>query len=101
MQHFVSQQDALTLLALKLATYQRFNATYPGFAGFLPWVGVNSGVVSPTPDWEDRVPSLDNGEWVWGLYAVVQALDGCRCAPRLAGARPPARLRALFSVPPP
>ena len=29
----------------------------------------------PIPDqWSNRVPGLDNGEMIWGMYAVIQML---------------------------
>jgi hypothetical protein len=46
----------------KLATYQKFNETFPGFGGFLPWyANYDNGTIQPTWDWVNRVPALDNG----------------------------------------
>jgi hypothetical protein len=45
----------------KLQTYLKFNETYPGFGGFLPWFTSSTQVVTPTWDWVNRVPALDNG----------------------------------------
>lgn len=61
---------ALSIMEKKLETYRRFNETYPGFGGHIPWVTTSSSDISPTPDWVGRVPALDNG-WVrrcihWG-----------------------------------
>jgi hypothetical protein len=38
----------------------------------------NSGTFIPIDNWANpyyKVPGLDNGEWFWALYALVQALD--------------------------
>lgn len=37
----------------------------------------NSGAapLSPTFDWVNRVPALDNGENMWAIYAVIEALE--------------------------
>ena len=77
---FVGGMDAaLRLIDLKLDGYQAFNATYPAFGCFTPWVSfsaVNQSL-EPAWDWSDpyRVPGLDNGEWFWSLYALAAALD--------------------------
>jgi len=51
------------IMRAKLATYQKFNETFPGFGGFLPWFSnsPNKAEISPTWDWVNRVPGLDNG----------------------------------------
>jgi hypothetical protein len=50
---------ALKLLATKMNTYETFNATFPGFGGFLPWLNVSDAGIAPlAPDWSNRVPSL-------------------------------------------
>lgn len=38
-------------------------------------MAVNDGVVTPTWDWTDGVPSLDNGQLFWAAYAVVSVLE--------------------------
>lgn len=48
-------------LSLKLRTYLKFNETYPGFAGFIPWFLANGTDIEPTSDWVNRVPAVDNG----------------------------------------
>jgi hypothetical protein len=65
---FLSPQDpsqapniAFEILSLKLKTYLQFNDTYPGFGGFLPWYTSDTIEISPTWDWVNRVPALDNG----------------------------------------
>lgn len=52
---------AASIMDTKLQTYLRFNETYPGFGGFLPWFTSSSQDLSPTLDWNNRVPGLDNG----------------------------------------
>jgi hypothetical protein len=52
---------AFDILSLKLKTYLQFNDTYPGFGGFLPWYTSDTIEISPTWDWVNRVPALDNG----------------------------------------
>jgi hypothetical protein len=52
---------AFNIMKLKLKTYLRFNATNPGFGGFLPWYTGDSMDITPTWDWVNRVPALDNG----------------------------------------
>ena len=32
----------------KIDTYEKFNTKYPGFGGFLPWISVVDGEVTPT-----------------------------------------------------
>jgi len=48
-------------LSLKLQTYLKFNDTYPGYAGFLPWFLANGTYIEPTSDWINRLPAVDNG----------------------------------------
>lgn len=52
---------AASIMELKLQAYLGFNETYPGFGGFLPWFTSSSQDLSPTWDWNNRVPGLDNG----------------------------------------
>ena len=49
------------IMSKKLETYLKFNETYPGFGGMLPWFLSNETEIRPTADWEDRIPALDNG----------------------------------------
>ncbi|KAF8576240.1 putative GPI anchored protein [Ramaria rubella] len=67
---------AVDILQKKWQTYSTFNTTFPGFGGFLPWYA-NSGAtpLAPTWDWVNRVPALDNGENIWAIYAVIEALE--------------------------
>lgn len=54
---------AADILETKLKTYLKFNETYPGFGGILPWYANTEGSdsIEPTWDWVNRVPALDNG----------------------------------------
>lgn len=52
---------AASIMRTKLQTYLRFNQTHPGFGGFLPWMTTSEDELSPTWDWKNRVPALDNG----------------------------------------
>lgn len=52
---------AVSVMTTKLATYLKFNETYPGFGGYLPWFMADSQDITPTWDWNNRVPGLDNG----------------------------------------
>ncbi len=52
---------AVGILGIKIQTYQRFNETFPGFGGFLPWFMSDQQDLVPTWDWNNRVPALDNG----------------------------------------
>jgi hypothetical protein len=63
------------MLELKISTYEAFNDKYPGFGGFLPWIAVDGGIITPTWDFHNRVPSLDNGEYFWALYGITGVLE--------------------------
>lgn len=52
---------AVLIMEKKIETYLKFNETYPGFGGFLPWMTTSEQDVTPTWDWNNRVPGLDNG----------------------------------------
>lgn len=49
------------LMQKKLDTYLRFNETYPGFGGALPWFTADTKDIAPNEGWDNRVPALDNG----------------------------------------
>ena len=70
---------AFNIMKLKLNTYLQFNATYPGFGGFLPWYTGDSMDITPTWDWVNRVPALDNGYVfrLWRDRRVNRETDGC------------------------
>lgn len=52
---------AASIMQKKLQAYLKFNETYPGFGGFLPWVTADAQDLTPVTAWVNRVPSLDNG----------------------------------------
>jgi hypothetical protein len=89
-----SVDAVVALLARKMDAYEAFNASYPGYGCFLPWVNVSSAGLAPLSDWSDpyRVPGLDNGEWVWAIFAAAVALNGTAGQAALA-----ARYQAWFS----
>eukprot|EP01116_Phalansterium_solitarium_P016408 TRINITY_DN3817_c0_g1_i1.p1 TRINITY_DN3817_c0_g1~~TRINITY_DN3817_c0_g1_i1.p1 ORF type:complete len:507 (+),score=135.42 TRINITY_DN3817_c0_g1_i1:2107-3627(+) len=65
---------AVQLLSSKMDAYEDFDSRLPGFGGFLPWFTISNGHILPTWDWTSTVPSLDNGEWIWTLYAASKVL---------------------------
>ncbi|PHH77905.1 hypothetical protein CDD83_4070 [Cordyceps sp. RAO-2017] len=66
---------AVAVMRTKLQTYRRFNQSYPGFGGFLPWMTTSAVNATPAWDWVNRVPALDNGELLWAVYAFVSAVE--------------------------
>ncbi|KXT07217.1 hypothetical protein AC578_2453 [Pseudocercospora eumusae] len=70
-----AQRKAYEIMNQKLGTYLAFNETFPGFGGLLPWYNNTYAHLSPTNDWVDRLPALDNGELLWAVYAAVEALS--------------------------
>lgn len=73
-------EATLNMLRLKMDGYMAFNATYPGFGCFHPWVGFNleAGTFDPIDSWTKpyyKVPGLDNGEMFWSIYAISHLLD--------------------------
>lgn len=67
-------QYCLSILKEKIKSYELFQKRYPRYAGFLPWIQYKEGQWRPLDDWEDRVPALDNGEWLWAIYALLYKL---------------------------
>ena len=39
------------LLAKRIAAYQSFNTSNPGYGGFLTWFTISGGKITPTGDW--------------------------------------------------
>ncbi|KAL0954731.1 hypothetical protein HGRIS_003684 [Hohenbuehelia grisea] len=71
-----ASQVAIDILSKKLETYKTFNSTFPGFGGFLPWFANDGSTpLAPTWDWVNRVPALDNGEYIWAIYGAIEALN--------------------------
>lgn len=69
-----AKDKALQLLERKMTSYEKFAKEYPGFGGFLPWFQVSNAGLRPTPDWKDRVPSLDNGQFAWSMFLASDVL---------------------------
>ena len=69
-----AQAQVVDILTTKLETYLEFNKTYPGFGGLLPWFQNLPGnkTLSPTYDWVNRIPALDNGWVTASISADVQ-----------------------------
>jgi hypothetical protein len=78
---FVGGMDkTLELLQLKINGYLQFNASFPGFGCFTPWVSFDNekGTFVPIDSWTKpyyKVPGLDNGEWFWSIYAITFTLQ--------------------------
>ncbi len=70
------RSEALAILARKMDSYERFDREYPGYGGFMPWIKIGAdGSLGPADKhWENNVPSLDNGEWMFTLLAVEHVL---------------------------
>ncbi|KAM3511729.1 hypothetical protein MY11210_004619 [Beauveria gryllotalpidicola] len=81
-------QIAVSIMETKLETYLKFNATYPGFGGFIPWMTTSLQNIEPTWDWVNRVPGLDNGELLWAVYGCISALEqSCKASHRRLAAQ--------------
>ncbi|KAH7420027.1 putative GPI anchored protein [Cadophora sp. MPI-SDFR-AT-0126] len=78
---------AFEIMSLKLKNYLKFNESFPGFGGFIPWFLGDEKEIRPTDDWVDRVPALDNGELLWAVYGLVQVLETSHDRRRLALAK--------------
>jgi hypothetical protein len=53
-------KNVFKIIEQKILTLEAFYQKYPGFGGYLPWVYVNGTLPSPTYDFINRVPALDN-----------------------------------------
>jgi hypothetical protein len=71
---FGAVNDVFNVLNAKMNSYEDFNKAYPGYGWFLPWYQIVNNTVSPSSDWVDRVPSLDNGQLFWAAYSVLYRL---------------------------
>ncbi|MBN9414399.1 MAG: hypothetical protein J0I12_03130 [Candidatus Eremiobacteraeota bacterium] len=69
-----AKEEALKLLDQKMGAYQEFQRENPRYAGFLPWYFINGGKIEATPDWQGKIPGLDNGEWMWTMLTAEKAL---------------------------
>ena len=69
-----AKAEAVRLLEQKMAGYEEFQKQNPGYAGFLPWYFIHSDKIEATPDWQGKIPGLDNGEWMWTMLTAEKAL---------------------------
>jgi hypothetical protein len=76
--HTQGAEKAADIMRTKLTTYQRFNATFPGYGGLLPWFYSNETDIRPSADWVNRIPALDNGELLWSVYAALSAMENAQ-----------------------
>ncbi|MDP8216667.1 MAG: hypothetical protein P9L98_05060 [Candidatus Kaelpia imicola] len=66
-------EEARDILVSTLSTISDFIDTYPEYRGFIPWVEINfDGNISPS---DNKIPSLDNGQFTWALVVLVSALE--------------------------
>jgi hypothetical protein len=63
------------MITKKISTYEIFASEYPGYGGFLPWIAVNADSVTPTADWTQGIPALDNGQLFWAAYGLTHVLE--------------------------
>ena len=73
-QALVSRKSSLEIIKKKMTSYEKFDREYPGFGGFLPWFLITENGILPTPEWQNRVPGLDNGQWMWALFLTSYVL---------------------------
>jgi hypothetical protein len=63
----------LPILERKINTYEAWDKKFPAFGGYIPWVFVDDNGMRSTTGWDNQTPALDNGENIWGIYALVEA----------------------------
>jgi hypothetical protein len=80
-----TEAEAQALLQQKAEAYEAFNANYPTFGGWLPWLcsrgsvdGKCAGLDQPAgpaaPVYSNQtLPGVDNGEYAWAIYTVARA----------------------------
>lgn len=77
-QNSVSSSNVVKIVSLierKLTAFEDFDRRFPAFGGYLPWFAHDgSGAIVPAHDWQNTVPSLDNGEMIYGIVALREAL---------------------------
>ena len=69
-EHIYTPTEVFRIIEKKTATLEDFYKRYPGFGGYLPWVTISEGKLTPAHDFQSRVPALDNGEMFWGALAL-------------------------------
>jgi hypothetical protein len=50
-----AKKFSISLMARKMASYLAFNASYPGYGGFMPWVQTVGGKLLPADGWDSQV----------------------------------------------
>mmetsp|Transcript_19047 Transcript_19047/g.21211 ORF Transcript_19047/g.21211 Transcript_19047/m.21211 type:complete len:519 (+) Transcript_19047:48-1604(+) len=70
-----AEKACFSMLTLKIKTLNEFNTMFPKFQGYLPWFKHNGTKIGLLQGWTDRVPALDNGEMIWGMYALYNVLQ--------------------------
>ena len=68
-----AKEKAVEILTGKMDSYMAYYRDYPGYGGFMPWYYIQDKV-TPTNNWMDYVPALDNGEWIWVLLVAEKSL---------------------------
>eukprot|EP01133_Synstelium_polycarpum_P013884 gene13884-16378_t len=66
--------NLFTILYRKMDTIEITMQNYPCLGGWQPWGGSGKNGISVS-DVNETLPSLDNGEMVWGIYAVTHVLE--------------------------
>ena len=56
-----AKEEVVGILKKKINVLNRFNESFPGFGGMVPWFYANETDIRPTFDWVNRIPALDNG----------------------------------------
>jgi hypothetical protein len=69
-QELYSVEKAVGILTTKIASMEAWNATYPGFGGFLPWFQNGNTSITLLDGWTNRTPALDNGEVLCVCFSV-------------------------------
>ncbi|EFC36809.1 predicted protein [Naegleria gruberi] len=64
----------IDILEKKFKSYEDFDRKFPAFGSMLPWFRVNDDGADRMPDWLLRIPSLDNGQFIWSLIALEHIL---------------------------
>lgn len=67
---------AYQLMQKKLATYLAFNASFPGFGGYLPWYNNTNANIEPTWDWVCRAvnPCLNRSSTYLCFHRSIECL---------------------------
>ena len=74
--HNATQDRIVDILQKKIHSYNDFHRRYPGFGGFLPWFAANGSAMNLLNGWQSKVPGLDNGQLIWSIKILIEALRG-------------------------